>query len=48
MTLPSYLADAIVTENGVAEVRGLGGARRAEALRAVAAEQHRAALAGQA
>ncbi|MPY94564.1 MAG: hypothetical protein GEV08_16340 [Acidimicrobiia bacterium] len=44
VTLPAYLADLIVTENGVAEVRGLGGARRADAIRALADEKHRAAL----
>lgn len=44
-TVPAYLADAVVTEHGVAELRGLGLEARAEALRALAAPQHREALA---
>jgi acyl-CoA hydrolase len=44
VTLPAYLADVVVTEHGIAEVRGVGGSRRAEAISALAAEQHRAAL----
>ena len=46
VTLPSYLADVILTEHGVAEVRGMGGQRRAEAIAALAAPSHRAALGG--
>ena len=44
-TLPRHLADAIVTENGSAELRGLGLDARAEALIAIAAPEHRPALA---
>jgi acyl-CoA hydrolase len=44
VTLPAYLADAVITEHGRAEVRGLAGAARAEALRGVAAPHHRDAL----
>jgi acyl-CoA hydrolase len=44
-TLPRHLADAVVTEHGVAELRGLGLDARAEALIAVAAPEHRDALA---
>ncbi|MDB5871654.1 MAG: uncharacterized protein JWQ07_1096 [Ramlibacter sp.] len=44
-TLPRYLADAVVTEYGVAEIRDLSMDRRAEALIAIAAPDHRAALA---
>jgi acetyl-CoA hydrolase len=44
VTLPAYFADIFVTEHGVAEVRGLGGARRAAAIRALADEAHRGAL----
>ncbi|HWK85518.1 MAG TPA: acetyl-CoA hydrolase/transferase C-terminal domain-containing protein [Caldimonas sp.] len=44
-TLPRHLADAVVTEHGVAELRGLGLDARAEALVAIAAPEHRAALA---
>jgi acyl-CoA hydrolase len=44
-TLPRHLADAVVTEHGVAELRGLGLDARAEALTAIAAPEHRAALA---
>ncbi len=44
VSLPAYLADAIVTEHGIAEVRGLPFRRRAEAIAAVAAPEHRAAL----
>jgi len=45
VTLPRHLADAIVTEHGVAELRGLSLGARAEALIAIAAPEHRAALA---
>jgi len=44
-TLPRYLADAIVTEHGVAELRGLSLDARAQALIAIAAPEHRAPLA---
>jgi acetyl-CoA hydrolase len=44
VTLPSYLADLIVSEHGVADVRGLPLDRRAEAIIAVAATPHRDAL----
>ena len=44
-TLPRHLADVVVTEHGRAEVRGLGVDARAEALIAIAAPAHRAALA---
>jgi acyl-CoA hydrolase len=40
-TLPRYLADAVVTEHGVAELRGLSLDARAEALIAIAAPEHR-------
>jgi acyl-CoA hydrolase len=43
-TLPRHFADAIVTEHGIAEVRGLGLDARAQALIAIAAPEHRAAL----
>lgn len=43
-TLPRHLADAVVTEHGVAELRGLSLDARAQALIAVAAPEHRAAL----
>ena len=46
-TLPRYLADGVVTEHGVAELRGLGLDARAAALIALAAPDHRDALAGQ-
>jgi acyl-CoA hydrolase len=44
-TVPRHLADAIVTEHGVAELRGLSIDARAQALIAVAAPRHRDALA---
>jgi acetyl-CoA hydrolase len=44
VTLPAYLADLIVTEHGVADVRGLPLGQRAEAIISVAAPQHREAL----
>ena len=46
-TLPRYLADVVVTEHGIAEVRGLGLDARAAALIAIAAPEHRDALAAQ-
>lgn len=44
-TVPRHLADAVVTEFGVAELRGLGIEARAQALIAIAAPAHRAQLA---
>lgn len=44
-TVPRYLSDAVVTEHGVAELRGLSIDARAQALIAIAAPEHRAALA---
>ena len=44
-TVPRYLADAVITEQGVAELRGLSLDARAQALIAVAAPAHRTALA---
>jgi acetyl-CoA hydrolase len=44
VTLPSYLADVVVTEHGAAELRGLTLEGRATALRALAHPDHRAAL----
>jgi len=46
-TLPRYLADVVVTEHGVAELRGLGLDARATALIGIAAPEHRGALAAQ-
>jgi acyl-CoA hydrolase len=46
-TLPRYLADGVVTEHGVAELRGLGMDARAAALIGIAAPEHRDALAAQ-
>ncbi|MDH3678313.1 MAG: 4-hydroxybutyrate CoA-transferase [Acidimicrobiia bacterium] len=43
-TLPAYLADAVVTEYGVAELRGLGLEARAGALRPLAAPEYRPSL----
>jgi acyl-CoA hydrolase len=43
-TLPRYLADAVVTEHGVAEIRDLSLDARAEALIRIAAPEHRAGL----
>lgn len=45
VTVPRQLCDAVVTEHGVAQVRGLPLDARAEALIAIAAPEHRAALA---
>lgn len=44
-TVPRYLADAVATEHGVAQLRGLSLDQRAQALTAIAAPEHRAALA---
>ena len=44
-TLPRHLADAVVTEFGVAELRGLSMGARAEALIAIAHPAHRKELA---
>lgn len=43
-TLPRYLVDTIVTEHGVARLRGLSLAARAQALIGIAAPEHRGAL----
>jgi acyl-CoA hydrolase len=43
-TLPRHLADVIVTEHGIAEVRNLSLDARAQALIAIAAPEHRDAL----
>lgn len=43
-TLPRALADAVVTEHGVAELRGLSLDARAQALIGIAAPEHRSAL----
>jgi acetyl-CoA hydrolase len=44
VTLPAYLADVLVTEHGRAELRGLAGGARAEAVRQLADPAHRDAL----
>jgi acyl-CoA hydrolase len=44
-TVPRHQTDAVITEHGVAELRGLSLDARAEALIAIAAPGHRAALA---
>ena len=44
-TVPRYLNDAVVTEYGVAQLRGLSLDARAQALIGIAAPHHRAALA---
>ena len=46
-TLPRYMADVVITEHGIAELRGLGLGARATALLAIAAPEHRDALAAQ-
>ena len=46
-SVPGDLADTIVTEHGVAELRGRSGHARAQALIAIAAPEHRAALSDQ-
>jgi acyl-CoA hydrolase len=43
-TVPRYLADAVVTEHGVAELRGLSLDARAQAMIAIAAPEHRDSL----
>ena len=43
-TLPRHLADAVVTEHGVAELRGLSLDGRAQALIGIAAPEHRDGL----
>lgn len=43
-TLPHYMADTVVTEHGVAELRGLSLEARAQALIGIAAADHQAAL----
>jgi acetyl-CoA hydrolase len=45
VTLPAYLADRVITEHGCASLRGLTLPERADALTALAAPQHREALA---
>lgn len=44
-SIPAHLADAIVTEHGVAQLRDLSPEARAEALIAIAAPEHRSFLA---
>ncbi len=44
-TVPRHLADAVVTEHGVAELRGLDVEARAQALMRIAAPAHQASLA---
>ena len=44
-TVPRHLADAVVTEHGVASLRGLSVEGRAQALIGIAAPEHRDALA---
>jgi acyl-CoA hydrolase len=46
-TVPRYLADAVVTEHGVAKLRGLSLDARAQALIGIAAPEHRDGLATQ-
>jgi acyl-CoA hydrolase len=46
VTLPNYLADHVVTEWGVASLRGVPLAERAQLLTEIAHPDHRAALAG--
>jgi acyl-CoA hydrolase len=43
-TLPRYLADTVITEHGVAEVKGLSLYERAQALISIAAPEHRESL----
>ncbi len=43
-SIPGSLVDAVVTEHGVAQLKGLSGAARAEALIAIAAPEHRSYL----
>lgn len=44
LSVPGALADAIVTEHGVAQLRGLSPRARADALIAIAAPEHQGAL----
>ncbi len=44
VTVPRYLADRVVTEHGVARLRGVDGRVRAERLAAIAAPDHRPGL----
>lgn len=44
VTLPNYLADAVITEFGLAEIRPLAGPDRFLAMAAIAHPDHRAAL----
>jgi len=44
-TLPRYMADTVVTEHGVAEIKNLSPNARAEALIQIAAPEHQQALA---
>lgn len=44
LSIPAEQADTVVTEHGVAELRGLSPERRTDRLIAVAAPEHRAAL----
>jgi acyl-CoA hydrolase len=43
-TLPGYMADAVITEHGIAELRGLGLEQRAQALIRIADPAHQADL----
>ncbi|WP_114970542.1 acetyl-CoA hydrolase/transferase family protein [Rhodoferax ferrireducens] len=43
-TLPGYMADAVITEHGIAELRGRSMEQRAQALIGIAEPSHRAAL----
>ena len=45
-TLPSYLADVVVTEYGAVELRGKTLAERAELLASIAHPDHQASLGG--
>lgn len=45
VSVPGTRVTHVVTENGVARIRGLSGSERARAIAAIAAPQHRAALA---
>lgn len=43
-TLPGYMADAVITEHGIAELRGLSMEQRAQALIGIADPAHQSAL----
>jgi acyl-CoA hydrolase len=43
-TLPAYMADAVITEHGIAELRGLSMEQRAQALIGIADTAHQPAL----